>query len=127
MDAQKTILVVDDNAAMRHLIPFAIAETGCKIVIARNGAEALLIAAAETVHLLITDLFMGDMDGYALVEALRRSTANANLPAIVFTGYTHPDLDSMPPDTKIIQMTKPFSFSEMKRSIGLLLTPPGEA
>ncbi|HET7009947.1 MAG TPA: pyridoxal-phosphate dependent enzyme [Anaerolineales bacterium] len=80
------ILVVDDNAEARTLIRRILQSHGdFHIREATSGAEALLGAADHRPDLVILDLMMPDMDGFAVLEGLRRQSETANIPVIVVT------------------------------------------
>ena len=59
---------------------------------APGPAQALELVggAAESFHLIISDIGMPEMDGYALLAALRTLQATANTPAIALSGFTRP-------------------------------------
>ncbi len=71
-EAPAVVLVVDDSAIDRALIVGLIQKhLGCEIRTAANGAEALQAMATEPPDLVLTDLQMPELDGLALVEAIR--------------------------------------------------------
>jgi two-component system, cell cycle sensor histidine kinase and response regulator CckA len=67
-----TVLVVDDQAAVRRLIVRVLAQRGYHLLEAGDAATALEIARLSPVSLVITDVVMPGMSGPHLVEALRR-------------------------------------------------------
>src|SRR5277367_6223429 len=89
----KTILVVDDDPCARYLLQFILAKTGCAILTAVNGAEAVTFATDWSIDLLVTDIMMKGMDGFELVRTLRRMPVYAGLPIIMLSARSqiHPD------------------------------------
>ena len=82
----KTILVVDDDEAIRTLLQEELEEEGYKVLIATNARDALKMVAAETLDLVILDIRMPGMDG---LEALPRILGlKEGLPVIMNTAYT---------------------------------------
>jgi two-component system response regulator AtoC len=79
------ILVVDDEAKMRRLLEIMLSEMGYEVLQAADGREALQCLGDEGVDLVITDLRMPEMDGVALLNALRED--NNPVPVIVVTAY----------------------------------------
>ncbi len=81
------IVFVDDEANVRELGFTFLSRSNYRVLTARDGAEALdlIREIQEPVHLVITDLIMPNMDGLALVQALR--ALRPNLPILVCTGY----------------------------------------
>ena len=82
----KTILVVDDDDAIRTLLQEELEEEGYKVLIATNARDALKMVAAEALDLVILDIRMPGMDG---LEALPRILGlKEGLPVIMNTAYT---------------------------------------
>lgn len=67
----RRILTVDDSVAMRRMVSVTLGGAGYEVMQAGNGREALEIASSQPVDLVITDVNMPQMDGIALVRALR--------------------------------------------------------
>ena len=82
----KTILVVDDDEAIRTLLQEELEEEGYKVLIATNARDALKIVAAEPMDLVVLDIRMPGMDG---LEALPRILGlKEGLPVIMNTAYS---------------------------------------
>jgi len=80
------ILVVDDVLDATQIMEVLLTMEGAHVLTANSAREALGILAHEQVDLLITDISMPDMDGYALLREARRLPGCANLPAVAVTG-----------------------------------------
>jgi type IV pilus assembly protein PilB len=89
-----TILLIDDDAMVRHLAT-AILEAGhYRVVQARGGEEAFeIIDSGQDIALVITDLRMPGMDGETVVKKLRKKVSTALLPLIVLTGSDEQDTE----------------------------------
>ena len=82
----KTILVVDDDEAIRTLLQEELEDEGYKVLIATNARDALKMVAAEPLDLVVLDIRMPGMDG---LEALPRILGiKEGLPVIMNTAYT---------------------------------------
>ena len=82
----KTILVVDDDEAIRTLLQEELEEEGYKVLIATNARDALKMVEAEPLDLVILDIRMPGMDG---LEALPRILGiKEGLPVIMNTAYS---------------------------------------
>ena len=82
---KKTILLAEDVLSTAMLEKNVLEAAGFSVVIARDGREALERAAQETFDLVITDILMPRMDGFELVERLRRDKLYKDVPIIVVT------------------------------------------
>ena len=82
----KTILVADDNEPSRELIR-EILQARYQIVEACNGAEALDKVSGAMPDLLLADIEMPVLDGYAMLCLLRQNPGFAALPVVALTAY----------------------------------------
>ncbi|MEP6493257.1 MAG: response regulator [bacterium] len=113
-----TILLVEDERAIRELIARILQASGYRVLIASNGAEALRLAAEHpgTIDLLTTDVVMPGMTGPELVAKLHET--RPGLTVLYMSGYasgtgTHQALDGL--DVTLLQ--KPFTSSELMQKI----------
>jgi signal transduction histidine kinase/ActR/RegA family two-component response regulator len=67
-----SILVVDDHAATRRLATVFLSETAAQVAIASSGSQALEMMAEQTFDIVLTDLLMPGMDGYAFAARMRK-------------------------------------------------------
>ena len=82
----KTILVVDDDEAIRTLLQEELSDEGYRVIIAGNARDALKKVEEEALDLVILDIRMPGMDG---LEALPRILGlKEDLPVILNTAYT---------------------------------------
>ncbi|MEO8215050.1 MAG: response regulator, partial [Myxococcales bacterium] len=73
---QHTILVVDDSLTTRKLVCVALAKRGYRVLEAADGRSALDLVAREQPVLVLQDVVLPDVDGFALVAELRRCSRN---------------------------------------------------
>ncbi len=90
MTVQPRILIVEDNAANLELVRYLLASAGYEVLLADNGAKGLDLALREQPDLVISDLQMPVMDGYALIAALQRAPACAHIPVLALTALSMP-------------------------------------
>lgn len=67
----KTFLIVDDSAAIRHLVSFTMKEAGYEVFVAESGRNAIMKLIASKIDMIVTDLNMPDMDGIELIRKIR--------------------------------------------------------
>jgi CheY-like chemotaxis protein len=89
--ASTVILTVDDDAEALALLGRRIQSIGYEALPAPGGQEALAIARARRPDLVITDVVMPGMDGFALARALRSDAALALIPIVFLTALEEPD------------------------------------
>ena len=82
-----SVLVVEDEDALRRLVERVLVRGGYRVTVARHGGDALRIAATmqPPVEVLITDLVMPEVGGRIVAERLR--AANPALPVLFISGY----------------------------------------
>ncbi len=91
-----TILVVDDRPSNREYLSSLLGYVGHRTVEAANGQMALALAAAERPDLVITDILMPTMNGYELVQRMRKDEQLASLPVIFHTAtYSEPEAQQL--------------------------------
>ena len=118
--AQETILLVEDEPAVRQLFATALSRAGYKVFEARNGEEAVKLFElhASEVDLLLTDMRMPFMGGADLAKELR--SRKTGLKLICISGYPG-SLHTL--DTADF-LAKPFSRDEMLRKVRDVLDRP---
>ena len=85
---RKKILIVEDNSELLELQRLSLKEAGYAVVTASNGIEALKKAHTASPDLILLDLVLPELDGFAVCESLRQDPATASLPIIALTGLT---------------------------------------
>ncbi|MCS6828908.1 MAG: response regulator [Caldilinea sp.] len=89
-----TILVVDDHEANRYLERTLLEAAGHRVLTAANGAEALSLARQTHPDLIISDVLMPVMDGFALRRACLREDALQRIPFIFYTATFSDEMDA---------------------------------
>jgi two-component system cell cycle sensor histidine kinase/response regulator CckA len=114
----ETILLVEDEPAVRRLVAASLERAGYHVLEARDGAEGLALfdTHADAVDLLITDLRMPEMDGQSLVRELRdRAPA---LRVLCVSGYPGSAIDLTLTEHFL---AKPFSKYELLLTVRKVL------
>ena len=85
VDTRPTVMLVDDSVSIRKFVGQMLEKAGFRVVTAVDGHDALQQLVDQTVDLVVTDLEMPRLNGYALIEDLRRRPATREVPVIVMT------------------------------------------
>ena len=121
----ETVLIVEDEAAVRRMAARALAAQGYAILEAANGAEALevLSRTAGPVDLVLTDVVMPILNGRELGERL--AAERPELRVLFMSGYTDSDIvrrGLLRPDSPFLQ--KPFMAEDLLRKVREVLDTP---
>ena len=85
----KRVLVVDDNQGMQELLQTLLELENYEAIIAQNGLVALEKLETVKPDLILLDLMMPEMDGFAFVEELQRRELHSHIPILVMTAGAH--------------------------------------
>jgi signal transduction histidine kinase/ligand-binding sensor domain-containing protein/CheY-like chemotaxis protein len=123
-----TILLAEDEDAVRTLVARILRKRGYAVLEARSGQQALDVADAfeDTIQLLVTDMIMPELDGRALYERL--SLSRPGTPVLFMSGYTDDEFVKrglLTPGTAFIQ--KPFTPAELAHAVEEVLRAAGGA
>jgi DNA-binding SARP family transcriptional activator len=83
-DAQKSVLIVEDNVLIRELTTAVLKQAGYTIIVAKDGADALMRIGRERVDLMLLDVDLPYIDGHSLLQAVREN--GMQVPAIFMSG-----------------------------------------
>ena len=79
------ILVVEDETPVAEMIRFGLERAGYKVVLATNGEEGLFLISQHHPDLILSDILMPVMDGFAFYKELKKNPATANIPVLILT------------------------------------------
>jgi len=131
-----SVLVVDDDPAVRTTIRLVLERDGHKVSVAADGRAGLAALAGGGIDLLIVDLFMPGMDGLETLREVRRH--HADLPVIVISGTSLAGPGTEAPDFlamaiklgAVRSVQKPFKprdiIDSVQACLGNAATPRGD-
>jgi DNA-binding NarL/FixJ family response regulator len=112
------ILVIEDEPEMRHNLMALLRYSEYQAVAAENGRTGLEIARRERPDLIVCDIMMPELDGYALLQALREDAELAHIPFIFLTAKSEKeDLRSGMNLGADDYLTKPVANNEIIQAI----------
>src|SRR5579862_4324068 len=120
------LLVVEDEHKLASVLKRGLEEHGYAVDVAFDGEQGLSLAATATYDLIVLDVMLPKLDGFAVCQALR--TQNTHTPVLMLTARDTVDdrvtgLDSGADD----YLTKPFAFRELLARIRALLRRDGRS
>ncbi len=116
------ILVVDDDPDMISLFRLLLINQGYKVVVARNGIEALALAHQELPDLIILDIMLPAKDGFEVARDLHRAPDTATIPILMVTARTSvADKTQGYESGADIFLTKPVQQMDLQANIKVLL------
>ncbi|MEI7730745.1 MAG: response regulator [Verrucomicrobiota bacterium] len=118
------ILIADDEPHMLRLIEVSLRKGGFQIVQARDGREAVAVAIREKPDLVVMDLVMPELDGFAALRELKLNADTAHTPVILLTSRGQAIVrEEAERSGAALYLQKPFSpaqlLVEAKRLLGL--------
>ncbi len=119
----KQILVVDDSKTVRNLVAFILKSEGFSVTTAEDGLDGLeKLYAMTQVDLIVSDVNMPRMDGFAFIKTVREQDAYRDVPIIVLsTEGQEKDIQTGMRLGANLYMVKPAQPEKMVRNIKMLL------
>jgi DNA-binding response OmpR family regulator len=119
---QDTVLIVEDESAMADLLRYRLSKAGFGVLIARDGLTGLEMARKNGPDVVLLDILLPQMDGYAVCKVLKNTAETASLPIVMLTAKGEPSerikgLELGADD----YLVKPFSLRELILRIQALL------
>jgi len=82
----KNILTIDDSRTMRDMLKMALTEAGFNVMQAVDGVHGLeVLRQSARPDVIVTDINMPNMDGFGVIEAVRKDAAYRTVPILVLT------------------------------------------
>jgi CheY-like chemotaxis protein len=113
----QSILVVEDDDDVREALATVLEAHGYRVIEAENGREALQQLRDTGVCLILLDLFMPEMSGWAFREEQMKDSRIAAIPVVVISADLHAAKRAVAPGVVAV-MTKPVEFDQLLQVIG---------
>jgi two-component system chemotaxis response regulator CheY len=120
----KTILIIDDSAAVRQVTNIALKGAGYEVIQAVDGVDALSKLDGKKIHLIISDVNMPNMDGFTFVKEAKKLPAYKFTPVIMLTTESEEakKLEGQAAGAKA-WIVKPFQAAQMLAAVTKLILP----
>jgi CheY-like chemotaxis protein len=119
----KVVLVIDDEADSRILLAQMLEEFGCRVIAASSGAEGLRLAREQSPQLITVDLLMPEMDGAAVICAIKADPQLRRIPLVVVSLVADEHRGSILGAVDILE--KPISREELLAALERYRLPAG--
>jgi two-component system, chemotaxis family, chemotaxis protein CheY len=114
-----TVLVADDDAAIRRMITTALCREHYAVLEAANGREALEIMRRKEPSVVVLDLMMPEVSGWEVLDERAGDPSLQSIPVIVLSANREPEL-AMAMNGTAAFMQKPFELTALKEMIRTL-------
>ncbi len=88
MDKKRTILIVEDEAALLEVLSNKLTREGFLVIKAKDGVEGLKLAQKNVPHLILLDIVMPSMDGVSMLKKLREDGKTESIPVIIISNLS---------------------------------------
>ncbi len=119
----QTIMVVDDSRTIRKIVEEGLAQTGFQVITAENGREALELLKNRRPDLILSDIDMPEMNGFAFCDAVHSDPDLASIPFVVMSANSdRAHMKRMLQYGAEAYITKPFNTDELVILVEKLLS-----
>jgi DNA-binding response OmpR family regulator len=123
MEAQKKVLVVDDDPYILMSLEFLMKKNGYDVMVARNGKEALDLVEQQLPDMVLLDIMMPDVDGYEICKYIKKAARLKHTKVVFMSAKTkEADIQKGYDLGAALYITKPFSTRELVKQINQLMT-----
>lgn len=120
MTPSPTVLVIEDDADVQHLLGSHLRRLGCTVTTASSGEDGLALAAADPPSVVVVDVLLPGIDGRGVVRRLGADPRTRGCRVIVTTVLEPDDLGDLAGRTVL---RKPFSRRDVSRALAALDRP----
>ncbi len=119
------VLLVDDSRTMRESARSLLEDSGCQLILASTGFEALCQVALQRPHLVFMDIAMPELDGFAACALIRASARHGSTP-VVLVSANDGRLERARAELAGAQryILKPFRKADLLAAMRELVPPP---
>jgi DNA-binding response OmpR family regulator len=119
----KKILVVDDDPYILMSLEFLMKKNGFDVMVARNGTEALEIVEKQVPDIVLLDIMMPDVDGYAICKHIKTSKKLKEAKVVFMSAKSkETDIQKGYDLGASLYVTKPFSTRQLLKQVQELIS-----
>lgn len=119
---RKTVLIIEDEADIRYFASRVLEFEGYAVLEAESGEEGLKLVREEQVSLVLLDLRLPGIDGWAVLEQMKAEPELSTIPVIIFTASAAvPQHDRAFSMGAVDYLVKPVSAASLKEAVARIL------
>jgi twitching motility two-component system response regulator PilH len=119
-DRQTSVLLAEDDRALRRFLEVVLERAGYRVIPASDGLEAMKLVLSAPIDVVVTDAIMPNLSGHELCRFLRNSPALSHLPIILLSALERKDRNPGAEQADAF-LTKPVSGEKLIEVIEKLL------
>lgn len=113
-----TILIIDDDAVQRALLNAVFRKQGLEVLVAANGQEGIRLARDRRPDVIVSDVNLPEMDGFAVLDNLRKEPTTATIPIILITASPDEAEQRKARELGVSRyLPKPISISDLQAAV----------
>ena len=117
--------MIDDERAIGHVIRLLLEAQGHEVFVADDGSRGFALAQRQTPDVVILDVMMPVMDGFAVLEALRQDPRTAPLPIVMLSALTSEETEARCAELgAVAHVHKPFEADALLGALASALAGP---
>jgi CheY-like chemotaxis protein len=117
----RCVLLVEDDRSARRYLEVALQRSGYRVITAVDGLEAMKLALASPIDVVITDAIMPNLGGQELARFLRQNPKLANIPIVLLTGQQNRQAATTIDESIDAFLIKPVKADELTKCLTRLL------
>lgn len=122
----RSILIVDNDASLVAFLAFFLDDRGFTVYTAHDGSAGLELARRHKPHLVISDMMMGQVHGFELIQQIRADPQLARTPVIIMSAKSYKsDIDRARALGATDYVVKPFKTEDLLELVERYLAEPG--
>ncbi len=115
----KAVLLVDDDPSILVLLETAFTRAGYQLVTSLDSEFGLRVAHEMAPSVVVVDIMMPKIDGWAFIEALRKDPVTASTPVVVITAYRSEGIEERAKKAGVFGlMFKPLNLADLVNMVG---------
>ena len=119
------VLVIDDETGIGHVIRLLLESQGHEVIVAADGSRGFALAQRQSPDVVILDVMMPVMDGFAVLEALRQDPRTASMPVVMLSALIAEEVEQRCLALgAAAYVRKPFEADALLGALGSVLTGP---